>query len=81
MRYDCIILEPMKRETDFTHPNPPDDVPSPLMQQAASAFMLPWPRKPLSGKPKPVGKVAAKGKQSKSGLHKLKRTSHPNPYF
>jgi hypothetical protein len=48
------------------------------MNQAMGAFQLPWPRKPLNGKPKGVGKAS---KPSKSGLHKFKRTSHPNPFF
>jgi hypothetical protein len=68
----------MIRSTDFTHPNPPDDVPSPLMKQAREAFMLPWPRKPLSGKPKGP---ARQPKTSKSGLHKLKRVSYGDPFF
>lgn len=67
----------MIRSSDYTFPNPPDDIPSPLMKQAKQAFMLPWPRKPLSGKPK----APPRQLKSKSGLNKLKRVSHPNPYF
>ena len=63
----------MIRSTDFTHPNSSDDVPS-------QVFMMPWPRKPLSAPPK--GKGPPQGpKPSRSGLHKLKRITHPDPYF
>jgi hypothetical protein len=73
----------MIRESDFSHPNPPDDIPSQLMGQAMGAFMLPWPRKPLNGKAPGKGPSRQhKSKPSKSGLNAFKkRVSHPSPYF
>ena len=62
----------MNRPTDFTHPNPPDDIPSPLMRQTFAGFSLPWPRKPL-GKP---GKGKPGPKTTRSGVHKLGRKYH-----
>lgn len=78
----------MWRNTDNSYPNPPGDVPehvvegpSPLMQQATGAFGVPWPRKPLNGKPKGVGKPSKTSKPSRSGLNKLRRVSHGSPFF
>jgi hypothetical protein len=60
---------PNFRETDSTHPNPPINTPSPLLNQAQRAFgidnvfRMPWPRKPI-GKP---GRPPAK----RSGVQRL----------
>jgi len=54
---------PHFRETDGTHPNPPIRESSPLMKQLKGVWMLPWPRKPLSSKPK--------GGTTRSGVHRL----------
>ena len=67
--------EPHFRETDGTHPNPPVRTEgSPLVDSLRNVWKLPWPRKPLSNKPK-----AGKG-TTRSGVHRLgqrhkKRTS------
>lgn len=62
-------------ENDFSYPNPPDDIPSgPNMEQVFNGFRLPWPRKPLSGKPKGVGKPASNrpGPTAlRAGFHRL----------
>ena len=61
----------MIRPTDFTHPNPPDDIPqkkpmegSPLLNMATQAlFTVPWPRKPigkLKSKARPVRRSKTK---------------------
>lgn len=55
-----------ERPTDFTHPNPPDDIPSPLLKQVFTGFMLPWPRKPLGKAGKP-----GRAKTTRSGVHRL----------
>jgi hypothetical protein len=55
---------PHFRPTDGTHPNPPVRVEgSPLMDQLKNVWKLPWPRKPLSNKPKGGG--------TRSGVHRL----------
>lgn len=64
----------MLRETDHTYPNPPDDMPK-------GPFMLPWTRKPLSGKPKPNAPLR-QPKPSKSGIHSLlKRKTYDSPFM
>lgn len=65
---------------DFTHPEPPRDVPrkvqrpeqqsSPLMNQLKNTWGLPWTRKPLSDKKGPT-KGRSGPKSSRSGVHRL----------
>ncbi len=62
----------MKNPQDFSHPNPPNDIPAtgaPLMGSMEKVWGLPWPRKPVSKAPK--GKPGPR--TTRSGVHRLGR--------
>lgn len=72
----------MKRETDYTHPEPPNDIPASngLMNQATTKlFSLPWPRKPLGGKKGPKGKPGPR--TTRSGVHKLSKIPKHSSWY
>jgi len=70
--------------TDFTYPNPPNDIPkkaqqqsSPLMGQLKNVWGLPWTKKPLNKAPK-----GQRGpKTSRSGVHKLGKMKKTSGFY